>query len=262
MRDARRAPAERREILDWLALGGHTTRDVDLFAVVSGPGSFTGLRVGIAAIQGFALAGDRPVVSVPTLDAMIATWLPSLQRRARSSPRGSTASGARCSWRRSTRPAGPRSTRAHRVLEPRAGRPEELGRPSGQPLRGPHLVVVCDDRLRWTDVLRRAASGRRDRGSADLARRVGGTPRRLAPRARAVTARAQADLRAHDRTSCSRANGPPRARRRRPATPSGGPAVPKTSPPWRRCSARPSRIPGAPRPFDGSSRTRTSHVST
>jgi tRNA threonylcarbamoyl adenosine modification protein YeaZ len=50
-------------------------RDVDVFAVVTGPGSFTGLRVGIATIQGLALAGARPVIGVPTLDAMAAGWL-------------------------------------------------------------------------------------------------------------------------------------------------------------------------------------------
>ena len=45
-------------------------RDIDLFAVASGPGSFTGLRIGIAAVQGLALAGDRGVVTVSALDAL------------------------------------------------------------------------------------------------------------------------------------------------------------------------------------------------
>lgn len=49
---------------------GLTLEMVDLFAVVSGPGGFTGLRVGIATIQGLALALDRPVVAVPTLDTV------------------------------------------------------------------------------------------------------------------------------------------------------------------------------------------------
>jgi tRNA threonylcarbamoyladenosine biosynthesis protein TsaB len=46
--------------------------DLDLLAVASGPGSFTGLRVGIATIQGLALAMDRRVVPVPSLDAVAA----------------------------------------------------------------------------------------------------------------------------------------------------------------------------------------------
>ena len=63
------------ELAQLVAAGGRTMRDVDVFAVVTGPGSFTGLRVGIATIQGLALAGARPVIGVPTLDAMAAGWL-------------------------------------------------------------------------------------------------------------------------------------------------------------------------------------------
>ena len=44
--------------------------DVDLFAVAAGPGSFTGLRIGIATQQGLALANDRPLVGVSALDAV------------------------------------------------------------------------------------------------------------------------------------------------------------------------------------------------
>ncbi len=44
--------------------------DVDLFAVAAGPGSFTGLRIGIATIQGLAFALGRPVVGVSVLDTL------------------------------------------------------------------------------------------------------------------------------------------------------------------------------------------------
>jgi ribosomal-protein-alanine N-acetyltransferase len=62
-------------LIEWAREHGRTLDEVDLFAVVTGPGSFTGLRVGIAAVQGLALAGDRRVVPVPTLDALAAAWL-------------------------------------------------------------------------------------------------------------------------------------------------------------------------------------------
>jgi tRNA threonylcarbamoyladenosine biosynthesis protein TsaB len=44
--------------------------DIDLLAVAAGPGSFTGLRVGIASIQGLAMAHALRVVPVSTLDAL------------------------------------------------------------------------------------------------------------------------------------------------------------------------------------------------
>ncbi|MBO4337728.1 MAG: tRNA (adenosine(37)-N6)-threonylcarbamoyltransferase complex dimerization subunit type 1 TsaB [Lachnospiraceae bacterium] len=43
---------------------------LDAVAVASGPGSFTGLRIGSATAKGLALALDIPIVEVPTLDAM------------------------------------------------------------------------------------------------------------------------------------------------------------------------------------------------
>ena len=43
---------------------------IDGMAVSLGPGSFTGLRVGLSAVKGLALAAERPVVGVPTLDAL------------------------------------------------------------------------------------------------------------------------------------------------------------------------------------------------
>lgn len=43
---------------------------IDLFAVANGPGSFTGIRVGVAAAQGWAMAFGRPVCGVSTLAAM------------------------------------------------------------------------------------------------------------------------------------------------------------------------------------------------
>ena len=62
------------ELLALLEERGLRLADVDLFAVISGPGSFTGLRVGMASIQGLALAGHRQVIPIPTLEAMAESW--------------------------------------------------------------------------------------------------------------------------------------------------------------------------------------------
>lgn len=45
-------------------------RDVDVLAVSAGPGSFTGIRIGIAAIKGMAFGCDKKCVAVSTLEAM------------------------------------------------------------------------------------------------------------------------------------------------------------------------------------------------
>jgi tRNA threonylcarbamoyladenosine biosynthesis protein TsaB len=64
---AARLPGDIFEVLRRRGLG---LADVDLFAVAAGPGSFTGLRIGIAAIQGLAFATRRPVVGVSALEAL------------------------------------------------------------------------------------------------------------------------------------------------------------------------------------------------
>ena len=43
---------------------------IDYFAVSAGPGSFTGVRIGVSAIKGIAMPLDKPCVSVSTLEAM------------------------------------------------------------------------------------------------------------------------------------------------------------------------------------------------
>ena len=47
-----------------------TLRDVDLIAVAHGPGSFTGIRIGVATVKGLAWAAEKPCVGVSTLEAM------------------------------------------------------------------------------------------------------------------------------------------------------------------------------------------------
>lgn len=55
-----------------LADVGWRAESVDGLAAAVGPGSFTGLRIGLAVIKGLALALGRPIAAVPTLDAMAA----------------------------------------------------------------------------------------------------------------------------------------------------------------------------------------------
>ena len=45
-------------------------KDVEGFAVAHGPGSFTGIRIGVSAVKGLAWASDKPCVGVSTLEAM------------------------------------------------------------------------------------------------------------------------------------------------------------------------------------------------
>jgi tRNA threonylcarbamoyladenosine biosynthesis protein TsaB len=52
-----------------------TFGDIDRIAVTTGPGSFTGLRVGIAAARGFGLATSKPVVGITTLAALAAPYI-------------------------------------------------------------------------------------------------------------------------------------------------------------------------------------------
>ena len=62
-----RLPGDLVRVLD---THGLRISDVDLFAVAAGPGSFTGLRIGIAAMQGLALANNKPLAGVSALDAI------------------------------------------------------------------------------------------------------------------------------------------------------------------------------------------------
>ena len=70
--DGTRTHGERlpNEIAEALARAGVTQDAVDLFAVATGPGGFTGLRIGLAAIQGMAMALNRPVAGVSTFTAL------------------------------------------------------------------------------------------------------------------------------------------------------------------------------------------------
>jgi tRNA threonylcarbamoyladenosine biosynthesis protein TsaB len=55
--------------------------DIDRIAVTTGPGSFTGLRVGIAAARGIGLAAETPTVGISTLSAFAAPCLDADEKR-------------------------------------------------------------------------------------------------------------------------------------------------------------------------------------
>jgi tRNA threonylcarbamoyladenosine biosynthesis protein TsaB len=57
-------------------------RDLDLLAVTVGPGAFTGLRIGLAAAKGLALASGKPIAGIATTHA-VAAAVPPEQRRGR-----------------------------------------------------------------------------------------------------------------------------------------------------------------------------------
>jgi tRNA threonylcarbamoyl adenosine modification protein YeaZ len=59
-----------------LGKSGISREEINLIAVGTGPGSFTGLRIGIATAKGLAMALDRPIAGISTLDALARGALP------------------------------------------------------------------------------------------------------------------------------------------------------------------------------------------
>ena len=58
-----------------LKLSGLSVKDIDAIAVTAGPGSFTGVRIGISAVKGLAAAFETPIVPVSVLEAMACNFL-------------------------------------------------------------------------------------------------------------------------------------------------------------------------------------------
>lgn len=53
-----------------LAETGHSVQEVDLFAAANGPGSYTGLRIGVAAMQALAFAGAKQCAGISSLEGL------------------------------------------------------------------------------------------------------------------------------------------------------------------------------------------------
>jgi tRNA threonylcarbamoyladenosine biosynthesis protein TsaB len=79
----RRLPGDLLSLLEEAQVG---LAGIDMYAVATGPGSFTGLRIGIATMQGLAFADDKPLIGIPAFDALarigsqqgsdrVATWI-------------------------------------------------------------------------------------------------------------------------------------------------------------------------------------------
>lgn len=58
-----------------LQVTGIKPEDIDLYSVNNGPGSFTGVRIGVSAVKGMAYAQNKPCIAVSTLHSMAANFL-------------------------------------------------------------------------------------------------------------------------------------------------------------------------------------------
>ncbi len=146
-----RLPAECDRVL---GLAGVARTTIDLFVVATGPGAFTGLRIGIAAVQGLALVLDRPAIGVSALDAVawsarqldgmpasVAVWM--------DAARGEVF-GATYAW-----PERIGADPAPIVLPPEAGLPEHV-LVTWERLLPPRTLFAGDGARRYADVITRS----------------------------------------------------------------------------------------------------------
>jgi tRNA threonylcarbamoyladenosine biosynthesis protein TsaB len=132
-----------------LVEAGHVLSAVELLAVAAGPGAFTGLRIGMATMQGLALVTGRPVVGVSGLEALALTAFEQLGLpRARIGCWTDAARGevfAALYDVEETTGLGPALTP---VTPPEAGLPEQIWS-SWHAFQAPATVMVGDAAIRY-----------------------------------------------------------------------------------------------------------------
>jgi tRNA threonylcarbamoyladenosine biosynthesis protein TsaB len=187
--DPGRTHAERlpRDLEAVLEAHGRRTSDIDLFAVAAGPGSFTGLRVGIAAMQGLAFVHRRPLTAVSALDALaltlrsdvadavlIGVWMDAHRRDVFSA------------LYRASDGEGPVPGDLMEVEGPHVGDPAAtLARWTGA-TNGLRIDFIGDGASAWSDLLRARYPGAAMLGHPPLAGRIGRMAVELARRGHAA----------------------------------------------------------------------------
>ena len=151
-----RLPDEMRQTLARAAV---RAEDLDLLAVASGPGAFTGLRIGLAAIQGLAMVLGLDVVGVSALDAVafvswprlanpaetrLVVWMDALRGEVFSSSYTASSGGTDFDWTSVDEP----------IVAPPAMLLEECSRHPA------HLVFVGDGAVTYRSQIEAAARGR------------------------------------------------------------------------------------------------------
>jgi len=143
------------EAIAFLAEHGRTLADVDFFSVVTGPGSFTGLRIGLATVQGLAMPAGKHVIPVPSLEAMAEAWR--LEHRGNAARVITCLDGARADvFVAAFEVSQPDSAEDARVLlAPFVATPEDAARTLADLPGDLPLVITGDGALRYQNVWER-----------------------------------------------------------------------------------------------------------
>lgn len=145
-------------ILECLVRHHLTLDDVDLYGVAVGPGSFTGLRIGIATIQGLAFAHGRAIVGVSALDALAEAAGPPPSEHGLDAWRAAWMDAQRDEvYGRLFRAAG---TTWQPVCEPAVGRPSRVLEAWSDLVAGALVEFVGDGAVAYATDLQAALDGR------------------------------------------------------------------------------------------------------